>query len=141
MGSPFRSRLPVLLIGSLLFTIGCGAAGTENPGTPSAPKTTASVPEGGATLVGTGGRDVLRGGDGDDEVRGLGGDDEITGGEGRDRLSGGPGDDVVDAQDPGSKGEAGKDEISCGPGRDEVLMDAGDGERPEDCEMAGVGQS
>jgi hypothetical protein len=46
---------------------------------------------------------------------------------------------VVDAQDPDSSGKAGRDEISCG--RDEVLMDAGDGERPEDCEMAGVGQS
>ena len=51
------------------------------------------------------------------------------------------GPDVVDAQDPGSRGDAGKDDISCGPGRDEVLMDAGDGERPEVCEMAGVGQS
>ena len=74
-------------------------------------------------------------------VRGLGGDDEIDGGEGRDRLYGGPGDDVIDAQDRRSVGRAGRDEIFCGPGRDEVLMNANDGEKPRDCEMATVGSS
>ena len=84
---------------------------------------------------------MLRAGDGSQVLRGLGGDDEIRGGEGRDRLFGGPGDDLIDAQDKGSDGKAGRDHIFCGLGRDEVLMDAEDGEKPEDCEMAGVGVS
>ena len=92
-------------------------------------------------LAGTAGDDVIRSGRGDDVVRGSGGNDEVHGGEGKDRLYGGAGDDVVDAQDPGSVGVAGRDVISCGPGRDEVLMDADDGEKPRDCEMAGVGST
>ena len=43
---------------------------------------------------------------------------------------------MIDAQDPRSVGKAGRDEIFCGPGRDEVLMNADDGEKPRDCEMA-----
>ena len=89
----------------------------------------------------TAGDDVLEGTGGDDVIRGGGGDDRLRGGEGRDELYGGPGDDVVDAQDPGSAGPAGRDVIHCGPGRDEVLMDAEDEERPDGCEMAGVGAS
>ena len=48
---------------------------------------------------------------------------------------------MIDAQDRGSVGKSGRDEISCGPGRDEVLMNADDGEKPRDCEMATVGSS
>jgi Ca2+-binding RTX toxin-like protein len=93
----------------------------------------------GGVSDGTEGDDVLRAGGGSQILRGFGGDDKIRGGEGIDRLYGGPGDDVIDAQDPRSVGKAGRDEISCGPGRDEVLMDANDGEKPRDCEMATEG--
>ena len=56
-------------------------------------------------------------------------------------LVGTAGDDVIDAQDQRSVGKAGRDEIFCGPSRDEVLMNADDGEKPRDCEMATVGSS
>ncbi len=130
-----------------ILASGCGQAGTaeDQNGPAPSPETTDQTaqvqPSLGGVQAGTGGDDVLRAGAGAQILRGLGGDDEIRGGEGRDRLSGGPGDDLIDAQDKGSDGKAGRDYIFCGPGRDEVLMDAGDKERPEDCEMAGVGIS
>ena len=136
-----------LALGCLTLSSGCGQAGVEGGADDGAesfqtePSTTSQDTSGRGALVGTAGGDKLRAGDGDDVVRGLGGDDEIHGGEGRDRLYGGPGDDVIDAQDRRSVGEAGRDEIFCGPGRDEVLMDADDGEKPRDCEMATVGSS
>ena len=137
-----------LALGCLALSSGCVRVASEGPdGANPPPETTLSTTPQPATatnaktLVGTAADDNLRAGDGDDVVRGLGGDDEIHGGEGKDRLYGGPGDDVIDAQDPRSVGRAGRDEIFCGPGRDEVLMDANDGERPRDCEMATVGTS
>ena len=136
-----------LALGCLAFSSGCGQAGVEAGADDGAersqtePSTTSQDTSGGSVLVGTADNDNLRAGNGDDVVRGLGGNDEIHGGEGRDRLYGGPGDDVIDAQDRGSVGRAGRDEIFCGPGRDEVLMDADDGEKPRDCEMATVGSS
>ena len=133
-----------MLVGCLFLSFGCARVAPEGPnGARPAPETTGQTAQlrsqMGGVQVGTEGEDVLRAGDGAQILRGRGGDDEIRGGEGRDRLYGGPGDDVIDAQDQGSDGESGRDEISCGPGRDEVLMDAADRERPEDCEMAGVG--
>jgi Ca2+-binding RTX toxin-like protein len=142
-------RLPTLCaalvaVGCVVLA-GCGQAGTSEGRNSAGPEPTSQTaqapPQMGGTVVGTEGEDVLRAGDGKQVVKGLGGNDEIYGGEGRDRLYGGPGDDLIDAQDRGSKGRAGRDEISCGPGRDEVLMDAEDGEKPKDCEMAGVGSS
>jgi Ca2+-binding RTX toxin-like protein len=136
-----------LALGCLALSSGCGQADVEGgadegaEGLQTEPSTTSQDTSGKGALVGTAGGDKLRAGDGDDVVRGLGGDDEIYGGEGRDQLYGGPGDDVIDAQDRRSVGEAGRDEIFCGPGRDEVLMDADDGEKPRDCEMATVGSS
>lgn len=136
-----------LALGCLALSSGCGGAGVDassgddDESSQPGPQTTAQEKAGTAALVGTAGDDKLRAGDGDDVVRGLGGDDEIHGGEGKDRLYGGPGNDVIDAQDPRSVGKAGRDEIFCGPGRDEVLMNADDGEKPHDCEMAGVGSS
>jgi Ca2+-binding RTX toxin-like protein len=145
---PLRpTRALCLIVGCLALSSGCGQAGVEagsgdETRSPEAEQSTAPQPATNAkTLTGTADADKLRAGDGDDVVRGLGGDDEIHGGEGRDRLYGGPGDDVIDAQDRRSAGGAGRDEIFCGPGRDEVLMDANDGEKPRDCEMAGVGSS
>jgi len=133
---PLRALCPVL--GCLAFSFGCGQAGVE-----AGAGDEIEGPEIGPStaLVGTAGGDKLRAGDGDDVVRGLGGDDEIYGGEGRDQLYGGPGDDVIDAQDYRSVGKTGRDEIFCGPGRDEVLMNADDGEKPRDCEMATEGIS
>ncbi len=138
-----------LVFGCLVFSSACGAtggraddeAGTSGSASQTAQPTASQPASSGETLAGTAENDSLRAGDREDVVRGLGGDDEIHGGEGRDRLYGGPGDDVIDAQDRRSVGEAGRDEIFCGPGRDEVLMDANDGEKPRDCEMAGVGSS
>ena len=137
-----------LALGCLAFASGCGQAGVEAGAGDGAERSQAEpsamsqdTTGGKAALVGTAGGDKLRAGDGDDVVRGLGGDDEIHGGEGRDRLYGGPGDDVIDAQDRRSVGKAGRDEIFCGPGRDEVLMNADDGEKPRDCEMATEGIS
>ena len=135
-----------LVFGCLAFS-SCGQVGVEAGADDGAerrraePSTTPQETTGKAALVGTAGDDKLRAGEGDDAVRGLGGNDEIHGGEGRDRLYGGPGDDVIDAQDRRSVGTAGRDEIFCGPGRDEVLMNANVGEKPRDCEMAGVGSS
>lgn len=139
-----------LALGCLALASGCRQAGVEagagggaersraEPATTTQDTAGKDAPVG---TVGTAGDDKLRAGDGDDVVRGLGGDDEIHGGEGRDRLYGGPGDDVIDAQDRRSVGKAGRDEIFCGPGRDEVLMNADDGEKPRDCEMATEGIS
>jgi len=141
----FCLTLAYLALGCLALASGCGPAGVQAGAGDRAersqaePAWTSQDATGKAALVGTAGDDKLRAGDGDDVVRGLGGDDEIHGGEGRDRLYGGPGDDVIDAQDRRSVGKAGRDEIFCGPGRDEVLMNADDGEKPRDCEMATEG--
>jgi Ca2+-binding RTX toxin-like protein len=126
-----------LALGCPALSSGCGQAGVEGgaddeaEGSQTEPSTTSQDTSGKGALVGTAGGEKLRAGDGDDVVRGLGGDDGIHG-EGRDRLYGGPGDDVIDAQDRGSVGKS---------GRDEVLMNADDGEKPRDCEMATVGSS
>ena len=136
----------LLALGCAVFA-GCGQAGTSEGGggagsvSESTGQAAQVPPRMGGIVVGTDGDDKLGAGDGSQVVRGMGGNDEISGGGGRDRLYGGPGDDVIDAQDRGSRGKAGRDEIFCGPGRDEVLMDAEDREKPKGCEMAGVGQA
>jgi hypothetical protein len=83
-----------------------------------------------ATIVGTAGRNRLKGTKkrdviaalgGKDVVRGLGGDDIVCGGAGNDRLIGGGGDDTL----IGGKGKdvllggRGKDKLRGGPGRDQ----------------------
>jgi len=62
-------------------------------------------------LVGTGGPDVIAGLRGDDVIRGWGGDDLLCGGGGDDLLRGGAGDDLLD-------GGPGDDAIAGGPGVD-----------------------
>ena len=64
-----------------------------------------------ATIVGTGGDDVLTGTPGGDVVAGLGGDDVIDGLGGKDYLCGGSGDDTID-------GGVGADRIYGGGGAD-----------------------
>ena len=75
-----------------------------------------------ATIVGTSGRDKLRGTrradvivalGGNDSVRAGPGNDLVCGGDGNDRLAGGPGADRV-------TGNHGKDLLSGGPGRDRL---------------------
>lgn len=71
-----------------------------------------------ATIVGTGGSDVLRGTRGRDVIVGRAGNDRITGGAGRDILCGGPGDDTL-------RGEAGADVLRGGGGTDLLVGNAG----------------
>ena len=147
MGGPGRSlaRAALVVLACAVFVPGCVRVASDGPNgvepTEATGQNAEVPPQMGGVSEGTEGDDVLRTGRGSQILRGLGGDDEIHGGEDRDRLYGGAGDDVIDAQDPRSVGKAGRDEISCGPGRDEVLMDADDGEKPRDCEMATVGSS
>jgi Ca2+-binding RTX toxin-like protein len=82
-----------------------------------------------ATVIGTSGKDKLRGTKradviaalgGSDTIRGKGGDDIVCGGAGRDTLQGGPGGDTL----RGGKGKdrliggSGRDKLKGGPGRD-----------------------
>jgi uncharacterized delta-60 repeat protein len=80
-----------------------------------------------ATIVGTNGRDRLKGGrradvivglGGNDTITGLGGNDLICGGNGNDKLSGGAGKDKV-------YGQAGKDSLTGGSGNDSLSGGAG----------------
>ena len=80
-----------------------------------------------ATIVGTGGRNLLRGTPradiflglgGNDVIRGLGGNDTACGGAGKDRLIGGAGKDTL-------LGQAGADKLVGGPGRDKLRGGAG----------------
>ena len=63
------------------------------------------------TIIGTEGRDRLRGTNGPDVIIGLGGNDKITGAGGDDTICAGDGNDFVNAGD-------GEDWVDCGAGRD-----------------------
>lgn len=89
-----------------------------------------------ATIVGTAGRDVLRGtrrrdvivgGRGADLLHGLRGDDVLCGGPGRDRLLGGRGNDVLDGARgrDNLRGGTGADQMAGGAGRDRLLGQGG----------------
>ena len=102
--------------------------------------------DGGVTVTGTKGTDVIVTGAGDDVVRGAGardricsgrGDDQVSGGKGNDSIFAGPGDDDVDADlgrdtaqlGPGTdhaQGDRGNDTFNGGPGRDRLLGDLDD---------------
>jgi uncharacterized delta-60 repeat protein len=80
-----------------------------------------------ATIVGTSGRDRLKGTrkadvivglGGNDKIDGLAGNDIICGGAGNDTISGGAGNDRI-------AGEAGKDKVSGGAGNDKLTGGAG----------------
>ncbi len=70
------------------------------------------------TLNGQGGDDLLCGGDGNDTLSGGDGNDTLSGGDGNDTLSGGAGDD-------GMSGGAGNDLLTGGPGADRFSGGAG----------------
>ena len=80
-----------------------------------------------ATIVGTTGRDVLRGTRRADVIVALGGNDRITAASGSDRVCGGPGHDRVAGESGRDKllGGAGDDRLSGGPGTDHLLGQSG----------------
>jgi len=71
-----------------------------------------------ATIIGSGGDDVLIGGAGDDPIDGGNGDDTISGGEGNDTLFGGAGIDTLD-------GGNGTDTVAVDAAEDGVFIDLG----------------
>ncbi len=79
----------------------------------------AALIEGGCTINGTAGADVLTGTEGADVICSWGGDDEIDALGGNDVIFGGAGDDTIDA------GE-GRDVVFAGPGADTVDGGPGD---------------
>ena len=82
-------------------------------------KTATIVGTGGKdVLVGTGGNDVIVGLDGNDRISGGRGKDVICGGKGRDRVSGGRGSDVI-------AGGAGNDTLGGGSGNDRISGNGG----------------
>ena len=70
-------------------------------------------------IRGTAGADCIRGGRGRDRLRGAAGDDRIRGGRGRDAISGGAGDDLI------LVARGGRDVVDCGPGEDTVRAKGG----------------
>ena len=90
-----------------------------------------------ATIIGTNGRDVIRGTSGpdvivsfggNDVIYGNGGEDTICAGDGNDVVYGGAGDDFIDGGDGLDKlfGNAGDDTINGGDDKDTIDGDAGD---------------
>lgn len=73
-----------------------------------------------ATVIGTPGRDTLRGTKRKDVIVALGGDDEIRSFSKADVICAGPGRDEVDAGDNGEGG--GSDLVLAGPGADRVVL-------------------
>jgi uncharacterized delta-60 repeat protein len=89
-----------------------------------------------ATVVGTAGRDRLRGTrradvivglGGNDSITGLGGNDIVCGGSGKDKLSGGDGKDRLDggSGDDSVNGGAGNDRLIGGSGKDKLAGASG----------------
>jgi len=89
-----------------------------------------------ATIVGTGGDDVLEGRGGRDVIVAGAGNDQVFAGEGEDLVCAGDGDDVIDTGGgpDRAKGSAGNDSFSGGRGTDRLL--AGDG---DDVILGGAG--
>jgi Ca2+-binding RTX toxin-like protein len=71
-----------------------------------------------ATIVGTAGKDILRGTPRPDVIAGLGGNDRITAVNGNDTVCGGAGSDTI-------AGGAGRDHLLGGPGNDRLTGGAG----------------
>jgi Tol biopolymer transport system component len=73
-----------------------------------------------ATLIGTPGRDVIKGSKRSDVIIALGGNDKIESFSGGDTICAGPGNDVVDAGPNG--GHGGDDLVLGGPGNDRLSI-------------------
>jgi|GEM_PF-5864960 len=99
----------------------------------------------GEELVGTNGRDKMKGSDGNDYLMGHAGNDELTARDGDDVLDGGAGDDRL----KGEEGDdvllagAGDDRLNGGEGDDFLFSDEGDdrlkGEKGQDILLGGFG--
>jgi len=78
-------------------------------------------------IFGQGGNDTLNGQDGDDLLCGGAGNDTLSGGDGNDTLGGGDGNDILSggAGDDGISGGAGNDVLTGGPGADRFSGGAG----------------
>src|SRR4051794_35157544 len=96
--------------------------GTGTPGT-KVPKCLGRK----ATIIGTTGRDRLKGTKKADVIVGLGGKDTVRGGGGKDRICSGGGNDHISGQGGGDRlsGGAGNDGISAGSGNDRASGGAG----------------
>ncbi|MGK7923208.1 MAG: lectin-like protein [Trichodesmium sp.] len=70
-------------------------------------------------LIGTSGKDKIKGGNGDDNIIGLGGNDELSGDAGNDIVIGRGGNDKL-------RGGSGDDELTGGRGKDRLFGDGGD---------------
>jgi len=97
------------------------------PGSPAAgrcagKKATVVGTNGKDKLKGTKGRDVISAGGGDDTVRGLKGSDRVCGGNGKDKIAGGPGRDKL-------RSGAGNDTLLGVPGQDKLEGGAGKNDR------------
>lgn len=92
---------------------GGGSGGNAPPANPNGGCTINGTP-GDDVLTGTAGRDVICGGAGDDVIRGNGGRDALRGGAGDDQLLGGAGNDALD-------GGTGADQLLGQDGRDLLL--------------------
>lgn len=81
-----------------------------------------------ATIVGTSGRDRLRGTSHADVIVALGGNDTISGLDGNDTICGGAGNDKISGGDGSDReyGEAGRDTLSGGDGKDKLSGGTGD---------------
>jgi VCBS repeat-containing protein len=78
-------------------------------------------------IFGQGGNDTLNGQDGDDLLCGGAGNDTLSGGDGNNTLGGGDGNDILSggAGDDGMSGGAGNDVLTGGPGADHFSGGAG----------------
>jgi len=125
---------------------GDGGGGGGGNGGPNATPRTLRCAGKRATIVGTNGRDRLKGTGradvivglgGNDTISGLGGNDVICAGAGNDKVSGGGGSDR-------EYGEAGKDSLSGGDGGDKLSGGTGDdklsGGDGKDSLLGGVGR-
>jgi uncharacterized delta-60 repeat protein len=80
-----------------------------------------------ATIIGTDGRDRLKGTPKADVIVGLGGRDTIKGGGGKDRICAGAGNDTVDGGGGSDRvsGRSGKDRLAGGTGNDGISAGSG----------------
>jgi Ca2+-binding RTX toxin-like protein len=113
-----RSRTLLLGAGFAIALV-APAAGSSPVPTCHGKKVTIGGTEGGDTIRGRKGPDVIEAGAGDDTIRGLGGNDTICAGEGDDRVNGGAGIDTVE-------GGPGDDMIRGGSGFDTLIGESGD---------------
>jgi len=120
-----RVTLTVLVVASGLGWSGAFAAPDDKPRCRGEAATIVGTP-GKDELRGTNGRDVIVGLAGNDRIDARGGDDLVCGGDGRDRIKGGTGDDRLFGQLNGFRSDRGGgtwygDKLEGGPGDDRLV--------------------